>query len=328
MTGSQEPLLDEIQWKASHVVQSIGGIQTNTVLPYFYHSPFFDGTSNNAIITTQATLNPAQFHLIQTRTAFEGRLRTMQGLEFMVVHDPTDNGTKPDDGGIWVIRKQIRRKPAADSEVTPISSYYVVGENIYMAPSLGRILEARMLSTVASLNEVITTASKLPVFTPALGHTYLPPAPKPLTSATNTQMSQASKESSPMPGTQDTLSSKGPSNPKSLFDDHMCNPQLLQDSLNLSLRYRHEYMDDSPLVGEPGSFIINKTREAPQPASQLKQKPTPAASKPGTPQIKTDVLPSKRKDSMGAEKSPTSAVTKEKKARRKSRPAGSTTTPK
>lgn len=69
----------------------------------------------------------------------------MQGLEFMVVHDPTDNGTKPDDGGIWVIRKQMRRKPAADSEVTPISSYYVVGENIYMAPSLGRILEARMV---------------------------------------------------------------------------------------------------------------------------------------------------------------------------------------
>lgn len=122
-----------------------GSQLTGAVLPYFYHSPFFDGTSNNAIITTQATLNTAQFYIIQTRAAFEGRLRTMQGLEFMVVHDPTDNGKKPDDGGIWVIRKQIRRKPSSDSDVTPISSYYVIGENIYMAPSLRRILEARLV---------------------------------------------------------------------------------------------------------------------------------------------------------------------------------------
>lgn len=71
----------------------------------------------------------------------------MQGLEFMVVRDPTENVTKPDDGGIWVIHKQIRRKPTPDSDVTLISSYYVIGENIYMAPSLGRILEARLVGS-------------------------------------------------------------------------------------------------------------------------------------------------------------------------------------
>lgn len=174
----------------------------------------------------------------------------------------------------------------------------------------------------------MATASKFPIFTPALGHTYLPPAPKPLTSATNTQMSQTSKESTPIPGTQDTLSSKAPPNPKSLSDDQLCNPQLLQDSLNTMLRYGHEYMDETPILGEPGSFIINKPREAQQPASQLKPKPNPIVSKPTTPQIITDVLPPKQKDSLGAEKSPTSAVTRERKARRKSRPAGSTTTPK
>lgn len=116
------------------------------VLPYFYESPFFHATSNNATITTQATHNPALFYLIQTREAFEGRLRTMQGLEFMVAHDPSENGTKIENSGVWVIRKQNRRKrPGAEDEITPISSYYVVGENIYMASSLGNILGARLV---------------------------------------------------------------------------------------------------------------------------------------------------------------------------------------
>lgn len=116
------------------------------VLPYFSESPYFDATSNNATIMTQATHNPALFYLIQTREAFEARLRTMQGLEFMVVHDPSENGTKLDHSGVWVIRRQLRRKRAGtEDEVTPISSYYVVGENIYMASSLGNVLGARLV---------------------------------------------------------------------------------------------------------------------------------------------------------------------------------------
>lgn len=117
-----------------------------SVLPYFYESPFYDATSNNATITTQAFHNQAMYYLLQTREAFEGRLKTMQGLEFMVAHDPSDNGAKHDNSGIWVIRKQNRRKrQGVEDETTPISSYYVVGENIYMASSLGNILGARLV---------------------------------------------------------------------------------------------------------------------------------------------------------------------------------------
>lgn len=165
MKAVQEPLLDEIQWRSPPIAQSMGGIQTNTgnssrrrhvncstdvsgyiVLPYFYHSPFFDATSNNAIITTQATYNANLFYLVQTREAFEGRLRTMQGLEFMVSQDPSDNGQKVDHNGVWVIKKQNRRKrQGMDDEITPISSYFVVGENIYMAPSIGNVLESRLV---------------------------------------------------------------------------------------------------------------------------------------------------------------------------------------
>lgn len=70
----------------------------------------------------------------------------MQGLEFMVTHDPSENDTKHDHSGVWVIRKQNRRKrQGAQDEVIGISSYYVVGENVYMAPSAGSILGSRLV---------------------------------------------------------------------------------------------------------------------------------------------------------------------------------------
>ena len=124
-----------------------------TVLPYFAESPFFDATSNNATLTTQALYNPNMYYIIQTREAFEGRLRTMQGLEFMVIHDPSENDTKPNHSGVWVIREQNRRKrQGAQDEVTGISSYYVVGDNVYMAPSVGNILSSRLVCAAELLS--------------------------------------------------------------------------------------------------------------------------------------------------------------------------------
>ena len=73
----------------------------------------------------------------------------MGGLEFMVSHDPSSNGMVPSskNSGIWVIRKQNRRKrPGQEDELMPLASYFVVGENIYMAPSLANIVGSRMVS--------------------------------------------------------------------------------------------------------------------------------------------------------------------------------------
>lgn len=117
-----------------------------TVLHYFARSPFFDRTSNNEALTTQATHNASMGHVIATREAFEGTLRTMQGLEFMVSQDPSDNGHQIENSGVWVIRKQIRRKrQGAEDEILPLRSYFVVGENIYMAPFVGSIINNRMV---------------------------------------------------------------------------------------------------------------------------------------------------------------------------------------
>ena len=116
------------------------------VLHYFSRSPFFDATSNNAALTTQATHNASMAHIIATREVFEGTLKTMQGLEFVVSEDPSDNGHKIGNSGVWVIRKQIRRKrQGAEDEILPISLYFVVGENIYMAPSVGSVISNRMV---------------------------------------------------------------------------------------------------------------------------------------------------------------------------------------
>ncbi|KAM0797642.1 MED6 mediator subfamily complex component-domain-containing protein [Usnea florida] len=333
---AQEPPLDEIQWR-SPKAQEMGGIHTNTVLPYFAESPFFDATSNNAALTTQAFHNASMFYIIQTREAFEGRLRTMQGLEFMVTHDPSENDTKPNNSGVWVIRKQHRRKrQGAQDEVTGISSYYVVGENVYMAPSVTNILSSRLLSTVTSLTKLLSTASSLPSFTPSLGHVYLPPVTRNPTSASSFQATQTSKEGTPMlgggtplPAAQENAGSTKVS--KSTSDVGLHGVHMLELSYDLADRFGNEYMDENPLVGEPGAFKLSKSHHTSfatsmttsKTSSQSVRVPTPVKSAVPTPQLKTEDLPAPpRKATKGSEKSPTTPSTKEKKSRRKSKAAG------
>ncbi|KZF21371.1 MED6-domain-containing protein [Xylona heveae TC161] len=355
MSGSKEPALDEIQWRSPAIAQSMGGIHTNTVLPYFSHSPFFDSTSNNAILTTQATFNMAMFHFIQTREAFEGRLRTMQGLEFMVAHTPSQppHGGMPlgppdeNTTGAWIIRKQIRRKrPGAEDEITVLSSYFVVGENIYMAPSVSNVIGSRMLSTVTSLTRFLSTASSLPIFSPSLGHIYIPPVPQQQATSFAGTSTQVSKENTPMPDSASQAQSQGNGSKSAGIAVNTAASSVqelraLEDSFALSLKYAgNEYMDDNPLVGEPGSFIIS-TGRGPQSTSTATPQPPTAKitslpsrpSAPPTPQPKSLPSPAaavavagkKSARSATSEKNPTVAGPKPK--RRKSKVGGSATSP-
>ena len=116
------------------------------MLPYFAESPWFDRMSNNNTLTTRAFFDQNTYHVIQTREAFESALKEMQGVEYMVSHDPSEKGTIFDHNGVWIIRKQERRKrKGLPDEIIPISSYFVIGENIYMAPSVGNILNAKLV---------------------------------------------------------------------------------------------------------------------------------------------------------------------------------------
>jgi len=321
MVDNDDPPLDEIQWRSPPIAREMGGIQTNTVLPYFSRSPFFDETSNNAALSTQALYNASMFHIIQTREAFENRLRSMAGLEFMVIHDPSDNGRQPMNTGVWVIRKQTRRKRnGMEDEIIPITSYFVIGENIYMAPSVGHVLGSRMLSTVTSLTKMMSVASTLPIFTPSLGYTYSPPIPKPIS---NSQLTQISKENTPMQDTQSTVTSASRmafTSDRTPTKD-LRDAVLLSESIALASRFAGEYMDENPLVGEPGSFILQKTREAalqPQPQAAHRNTPATKPSSPPTPApLKTEGLPLEPKRGVkGGEKTPVTPSTKDKKRKR------------
>lgn len=66
----------------------------------------------------------------------------------MIAQEPAE--MTPGTGtGVWVIRKQNRRKslnPNEEDEITVLATYFVVGLNVYMAPSVGDILSTRLVS--------------------------------------------------------------------------------------------------------------------------------------------------------------------------------------
>lgn len=124
---------------------------------------------------------------------------------------------------------------------------------------------------------------------------------------------------------------------------------MLAYSYDLADRYANEYMDENPIVGEPGSFKLSKShntsfatsmttlkasnqaQEESKVSSQSSEVLTPAKIAIPTPQLKTEDLPAPIKKAIkGSEKSPTTPGIKEKKSRRKSKAAGDkgVTTPK
>jgi mediator of RNA polymerase II transcription subunit 6 len=147
---SREAPLDEIVYSSPQLAAQMMGIHENSVLHYFASSPFYDHTSNNAVISAQAQYNEQLGNIISTRVAFEAHLRTMAGLEFMISEAPAE--MTPGAGtGVWVIRKQTRRKrPGQEDEIIVHATYFVVGENIYQAPSLANVIGARMVKRLTS----------------------------------------------------------------------------------------------------------------------------------------------------------------------------------
>lgn len=144
-SAAKESAMDEIQWRNPAFIMQFGPLHTNTVLHYFATSPFFDPTSNNNVIQNQAQYNANLFHVLATREAFETRLKSMQGLEYIVAEQPAETG--PGQGtGVWVIRKQNRRKrPGQEDELTVHKDYFLVGENLYAAPTFADLMSSRMV---------------------------------------------------------------------------------------------------------------------------------------------------------------------------------------
>ena len=186
---------------------------------------------------------------------------------------------------------------------------------------------------------MLNTASALPDFTPAIGHTYVPPVSKNPSASSSLHATQSSDAATlmqlsgtPRPDTQDSSITKGSSASKLAAHENSQSTQLLETSYDLLLRYGNEYMDENPLLGEPGSFKLSKTRDSglaalSKPSQPVNEpfKPISSAKKAPPPQIQTD-LPAEtgKKTGVGTAKSPNTPGTgfKRKKERRKSKATG------
>ncbi|KAK0720008.1 mediator of RNA polymerase-like protein II transcription subunit 6 [Lasiosphaeris hirsuta] len=263
------PPLDEIQWRAPPNFEQ--GIHANSVLYYFAQSPFFDKTSNNEIVFQQGLNNPNMAQFLATRELFEGRLRSMSGLEFIVAQEPGESG--PGAGtGVWVINKQTRRKrQGEDDEIVVHATYFIVGENIYMAPSLADIISARIATVSQTIAKILPIADGVQTWSPAMGRVYQTPT------AQNAPLKDT-RESTPMPeglGKSSTAAASKTAN--SGLDS-----RLILQSLMIHDRYGGEYMDENPITGKPGEFHLSSTGRkeklsVPKPGPlNLKDLPLPA----------------------------------------------------
>ncbi|KAL6876175.1 MED6 domain-containing protein [Trichoderma longibrachiatum] len=321
MANPNDPPLDEIQWRSPQIVAQMGGLHSNTILFYFAESPFFERTSNNAVIMAQAMNNMAMYHYIQTREAFETRLRTMSGLEFIVGEEPAETG--PGMGtGVWVIRKQTRRKRYQDDdEITVHASFFVVGENIYMAPTLADILASRIMTISTAIARALPAAEAARKWRPSTGHVYHLPSTQ--SSSSQHPKPQGSKEQTP--AVDDPNNNKlAPSSTAAATTAKHDAPSLdrvAEEAFMMHLRHGGEYIDEIPITGKPGEFHLSSTGRKPVLPPQGAGKATGISAMGGPPMINTKL--DDKKDGK-TEKTPKSA-TSPKLKRRKSKMSPSVT---
>ena len=171
------------------------------------------------------------------------------------------------------------------------------------------------MAVSTTLSKFISQAATLSQFSPALGHTYASPVIP--TKPKIGEGGSTSKEATPMP---DSQQSSKKSDALSQTDEQLSN-QLLADTINISLKYGDEYMDENLVTGQPGSFHLSKLGKKELEKGKLTvpslAKPA-AAPKPAPPlAVKTDVPIAKK--GIKVEKSPkTPGAPKPK--RRKSKP--------
>ena len=204
--------LDELQWKSPEWIQAFG-LRSDNVLDYFSESPFFDKTSNNHVIKMQRQFSqqdnnnnnsntnintsandsssPSQFLRIPNtvdldqqhefryadpirrdvllryplHALLERELSKLRGIEYVLaaVREPD----------FWIIRKQNRTAP---DQTEPLQDYYIIGANVYQAPTVFNIVQSRLMSAGFHLSEMLKKLHKLTQFQPAQGIQFRTPS--------------------------------------------------------------------------------------------------------------------------------------------------------
>lgn len=106
------------------------------------------------------------------------------------------------------------------------------------------------------------------------------PTPVAPTSASGSQLTQTSKEGTPVAETVLRAVKAPVASQTASTTEAVQEARSLAESFNMTLRYMNEYMDENPLLGEPGSFILSSThgssqsKNASQPRSTVLANPT------------------------------------------------------
>jgi len=303
----------------------------------------------------QARSDLPSWNRVHDRKAFEDILRRQIGTEYVIVGEPQQipGDEKGSTNGMWVIRKLDRIRQARHSDANPypetelLETYYIIGGNVYKAPSVADVVANRMLNVTTNLSKFFERAKGLPTFSPTTGHTYLPQKSKRETAAGSTATSPTrSREGSLAPGAETQSLRSG----SVLPDGHAVSgdssatvnsqdAKLLMQSLSMAIQFSDEYMDENPLLGEPGNFKFTSTTaavkkrkedEGAAAAAKAREQREAAASRVGsakaTPQ--PEKAPSPPAIFTEAKTSVKKETREERKKRRKSRPiATSPTTP-
>lgn len=90
--------------------------------------------------------------------SLERELSKLKGIEYVLacVREPD----------FWIIKKQER---LSNNETTVLQDYYVIGANVYQAPTMFNIIQNRLMSTNYHLSQTIKNLHKLTQFQPSHG---------------------------------------------------------------------------------------------------------------------------------------------------------------
>ncbi|KAF2720044.1 hypothetical protein K431DRAFT_188928, partial [Polychaeton citri CBS 116435] len=271
---------------------------------YLRDSPFFDHTTKNGAQYQQSENNMEVFNRVEDRTQFERLLKQQTGVEYMITGEPTKLPSGTSSTLVWNIRKQDRRKPNAEERrkrlentdqrrrqdvarqlqegrydhLETLGTYYVVEESLYQAPSLGDLVGNRLLGASTALSKVLAQAEKLTTWDPSGGYRYSAAGDANKSTATSRAGSPSrrqSREASMAPATHTSRSGSiapegSQENPlagagsTTTATADLTSQRLLAQSLQMSLHFGDEFVDENPLQGEPGHFSFTSSTAAVQ----------------------------------------------------------------
>ena len=258
----------------------------NMIHRYISEMEFFNHTSKNGTAFLHAQTEMQAFVRVGNRKAFEEQLKRQKGEEYMIVGEPQQlpGGPKVEAGvggtGVWVIRRQDRDRVQAmdgsgrwQEDLTVLGTYFIVGEHVYQAPSIGDLVGNRLTAAANAMARFYDTAKNLPTFEPERGYSYLPQSTSTqktaLTNVSATGTPSRSREGSLVPGagaeTQSLRSASLLPEANGNVASQSSNYQqavLLAESFKNALEFADDFLDENPLIGEPGNFTYTLTTQA------------------------------------------------------------------